>query len=832
MTIRFFKFCLVALITCWIAPQALAQANPQLLPYKTSLIAGGGTTDTFTAGAACPVSGKTATDTYGDGCLATEVKLTTPHYTAVDTDGNVYFSDGGNKLIRRIDAQTGVLSLVAGGAASNPASGTVCGAFTSTDWQGDGCLATAIKIGAPTGVAISPVTGDVYFADTGNCTVRKISKTTGVISNVAGDISGTGYKYGYVVNSTSGTVVAATGSTLDAPYGINFDAAGNLFITEEYKNAIFVVNTGSATSTINGVSVPAGTIAKIVGYRTPAAECINGTSGTNGCSYGKWTDSASAAASLVDAPYDLAVDASGNLFFANEYNPAIAKVTTAGIISTWAGKQASGTITNSRGLATSLYMGSIFGMTLDKNSNVYIADSVKGWIWRVDAANQGMYVFAGGASSVCSDATTSYGDGCGASDTKFTGTATGTNNYTSVPGPQGLAVDTNGSLILVDSSAGVIHKIALNTDFGTILAGITPTQNVNIHFGAGDSPAASAYTLTSGSANFTLGSATCTPNSDTTTDCLLPITANPSVNGAFTGTLHVVSTQGKSADFALKGTLELNQVGSTTVVQASPASTNPTTPVTLTAIVTGASSSAPVTGTVTFYDGSTQLGQPQTLTNGSASITELFAVGAHAITAVYDGNLYLNGSTSQATTVTSLNPGITFTAPHTNFTVTQGQTVLDAFTVTSVGSYTGAVSFACSGLPANTSCLFSPSSLVMSASGTSTVTLTILTTAPTTKSAALAPLGKPTDTGKGIALCVLPGALLLLAGLRKKKRGSLPVGLLLLIASFVAMSGLSGCGSGDKGTAGTPTGTYTVTVTAAGASGVSQTSTLTLVVTK
>ena len=58
-----------------IGSRAGAQTAPQLLPYTSKLIAGGGAA--LNAGK-CPVTGVTATDTYGDGCLATEIVLTAP----------------------------------------------------------------------------------------------------------------------------------------------------------------------------------------------------------------------------------------------------------------------------------------------------------------------------------------------------------------------------------------------------------------------------------------------------------------------------------------------------------------------------------------------------------------------------------------------------------------------------------------------------------------------------------------------------------------------------------------------------------------------------------
>jgi len=112
---------------------ATAQTAPQLLPYTVKLIAGGGTV-AIASGATCPVSGFKSLDAYGDGCLATEIQIaptatsgTGARYVITDTTGAVFFSDATNGLIRRIDPITGVVTAVAGGAASSPASGTACG---------------------------------------------------------------------------------------------------------------------------------------------------------------------------------------------------------------------------------------------------------------------------------------------------------------------------------------------------------------------------------------------------------------------------------------------------------------------------------------------------------------------------------------------------------------------------------------------------------------------------------------------------------------------------------------------------------------------------------
>ncbi|MEI9978309.1 MAG: Ig-like domain repeat protein [Edaphobacter sp.] len=801
--------------------QALGQTAPQLLPYATTLVAGGGTTATFTPGGTCPVSGKTASDKFGDGCLATEVQLNTPRYVTEDSQGNVFISDSKNALIRRVDATSGVITAIAGGAAANPASGAACGGTdpnTSVDWQGDSCLATSVKLSAPQGLSFSPLTGNLYFGDTGNGTVRMIAATngvittTGVITNVVGNVTGTKAIFGYAANTATSTINPATQGAIDDPYGVFVDKQGILYISEEFKNAILVVNTTAATITVAGISIPAGTIAKVAGFQsaTDGAFCPNGTSGTFGCAFGKWTDGNPASTSQTDSPYDLVADSQGDIFFANEFNAAVAKISSAGIISTWAGTQASAMVTNQRGKANTIPIGSNFGLTIDTNGNIYTSDSLKGWIWRVDAANQGLYVIAG-AGTPCSG---TYGDGCPASETKFsTGTIGSSGTFANTVGVAGLYSDQAGTLFIADAVANLVHKITTNANFGTILP-TQPTQTIDIHFGVNDGPGGTPYTLTSNPGNFSIGAATCTANSDTTTDCLLPITATPTqtTSGAFSSTLHIASALGGAADISLTGNLELEQLASNTALTLSTNSTNPASPVTLTAAVSSSAASVPATGTVTFYSGTTQIGTPQTLVNGQASIQYTFAAGTYSVTAVYGGSQFFFSSTSTPSSVTSVIPTFTLTPLQTTLTIAQGQTAAEGLTLIAAGGYAGTVTFACSGLPANTSCLFNPTSVTLGAAG-STVALSILTAGP--GSSAVHPLALPGLHGGQVVFACLPGAALLLILVRRRAAGRFSA-LLSLSVLMIGTAFLGGCSNGIKTAPSTSPGTSTVTITATG----------------
>ena len=758
----------VAVLSGFATTSATAQTLPQLLPYTAKLIAGSGTA-TIASGATCPASGLTSTDAYGDGCLAIEISLTAPRGAVADAGGNVFFTDYTNGLVRRVDALTGVVTAVAGGASASPAANAACGSLSSTDARGDGCLSTAVKLSHPAGLAFSPA-GDLYFSDIGYVNVRKIAATNGVITTggvislVAGNAAGS---FGYA----SG--VAANTGYLQDPYGLSFDSAGNLYIADEYTHAeaVLVVNTNaSGSTTVTGVTIPAGQIVKIIGSTgSGSAVCPNTTatvsSNFSGCSYGSFTNGAVANLSQVDGPYAVTSDPNGNVYFSNEFNDNIGKVSAAGLISNYAGIQGSvakGILT--RGAAGSFAVGSSFGITSDPLSNVYFTDASSGLVWRVDGAGALMYPVAGGASTVCSAATDTYGDGCPALQARFGSSGT-TFASTTAPGPgiYGVSVDANANLYTADTETNLIREISSGTQFGTV--GLNqPTQTLDIHFAVGDQPG--TYTLASaGSSNFTLGTPACTANSDGTKDCLLPVTATPTTLGAFSGTLQVVSTLGAKSSFPLSGTYVKTPATRTAVALSNASGCTGTnvysisTPLTLTATITAGGS---VTGMVTFFANGAALGTPQMVSNNAASLTYTFATpGTYAITAKYSGDTYFQTSTGTvASPITSSTPTFSMgTVTNGQSTVSAGQTALYSFLLNQ-SVYTGTISLACSGLPSYSTCTFSPATIV--ATGCSTMT-TVALSINTQQSPPVIPASFAfTGRGGRTLLGIVPGVLLAL----------------------------------------------------------------------
>ncbi len=154
--------------------------------------------------------------------LLTAANLSTPDQVAVDAAGTaVYIADASTNRIRRV-TPGGVISTIAG-------NGTACSPITAA--CGDGDLATAANLNAPSGVAIDAA-GNVYIADTGDLRIRRVTPG-GVISTIAGD--GTQCS---LSNAACGDGGSATGAHLSTPEGVAVDAAGNVYVADTANSRI------------------------------------------------------------------------------------------------------------------------------------------------------------------------------------------------------------------------------------------------------------------------------------------------------------------------------------------------------------------------------------------------------------------------------------------------------------------------------------------------------------------------------------------------------------------------------------------------------------------
>jgi hypothetical protein len=255
------------------------------------------------------------------------------------------------------------------------------------------------------------------------------------------------------------------------------------------------------------------------------------------------------------------------------------------------------------------------------------------------------------------------------------------------------------------------------------------------------------------------------------------------------------------------------------------ASTSSSAPATARRLLAAQSAPA-VTGTVTFFDGATQLGTGSVGTGGVATYqNSTLAVGAHSITAQYDGDTNYSASTSPAVQVTITAAGGSFTigASPASVSVTKSTPATTNITVTPAGGFNQAVTFSC-GTVTSFSCSFSPASVTPNG-GVASTTLTIsynpgAARATQQASVFVGPMGINGASGSGTARLTrrvafaLGGELFVLGLLlttRRKKFLAYGTGRFAyaLVLCALAVTLMAGCGSNNS----SPQST-TITVTA------------------
>ncbi len=307
----------------------------------------------------------------GDGQAATSAGLMTPIGIVFDTAGNLYIAESMTNRIRKVDT-SGVITTFAG-----------TGHY---GFGGDGGAATAAKFRNPLGMVFDTA-GNLYVSDSLNNRVRKIAPS-GVITTVAGGGA----------SDTTGDGGLATSAALKRPYGLAFDAAGNLYIAESLAHRVRKVT-------------PAGIISTVAGA---------GWEGYTG-------DGGSATVATLYEPTAVTLDAAGNLYIADSRNHAVRRVGTDGTITT----AASG-ITFPYGIATG------------PDNGIYVSDS-DCYIRKLTPTGS-IPVVGRGYDPATGDCGMS-GDG-------------GPPLSAGIDLPEGIAFDSAGALYFADSSAFRVRKVS------------------------------------------------------------------------------------------------------------------------------------------------------------------------------------------------------------------------------------------------------------------------------------------------------------------------------------------------------------------------------------
>src|SRR5437763_1896177 len=154
----------------------------------------------------------------GDGGPATRAKLTEPRTMALAGEGAILFTEPKVNRIRRIDANTGIISTFAG--------------TGKAGYSGDGGPATRAMLNFNRGVGVDGA-GIVWIADSLNQRIRKVD-ANGIITTVAGS----GKTCYASENNNCGDGGPATAAGFATPRALEFDDAGNLYVADTFNERI------------------------------------------------------------------------------------------------------------------------------------------------------------------------------------------------------------------------------------------------------------------------------------------------------------------------------------------------------------------------------------------------------------------------------------------------------------------------------------------------------------------------------------------------------------------------------------------------------------------
>ena len=501
----------------------------------------------------------------------------------------------------------------------------------------DGVKATATMLSSPAGLALDGA-GNLYIADSGNGAIRRVDAVTGIMTTVAGELGILGY---------TGDGGPATSAQLSLPQGLAFDSAGNMYIAD------------SGNQVIREVSAATGKISTIAG---------NGTAGYNG-------DNIAATSAELNSPWNVAVTAGGTLYIADLSNNRVRKV-SGGTITTVAG---SGTLgfAGDNGAASVAELDAPEAVGLDPAGDIFIADSGNNRVREVNASTGKITTVSG--NNVAAET----GDG-------------GTASAASMHGPSALYFDQTGNLYIADLFDNHIREISgttLTLSYPTIKVSKFSDPQVETVQNAGNAALDLQSQIFDQSA-LDGSTTTCVVGSPmaTSSTCMLGVVFAPTTIGSpDLGTLKQPSDAGNSPiTITLSGdVLAVEPTTESLGSNANPALVG--TAVTFTATIAAQDA---VTGTVDFYDGSTDICPAVSLnaSNQATCTTSTLTLGQHTITANYSGDDDNAAATSQIVQQIKQDPGLSLVVSP-NPAITGATVTLKLTTRPATGTVTGAVVF-------------------------------------------------------------------------------------------------------------------------------------------
>lgn len=310
---------------------------------------------------------------------------------ATDAAGNLFIGDSTNNVVREIPAGSGEITTVAGNGTAG--------------YSGDNGPATEAELNSPVGVAVNSEGTVLYIGDEWNGAVRKVDLTSGTITTVASGMWGTtdvaldaagdvyvadsGDDFIQVINHSTGTMSVfagnggwgdggdsgpATDAQFEWPTGLTVDAAGNVFVTNNWANSVRKINSS------------AHDISTVAGNASPSSYSGDGQL---------------AAGASLNNPNGVALDAAGDVFIADSFNNVVREVNAAtGVISTVAGNGYSGYSGDGGGDGSALTaeLNDPQGV-LVSNGNLYIADTGNNVVREVDLSTESITTLVGNGTA-------------------------------------------------------------------------------------------------------------------------------------------------------------------------------------------------------------------------------------------------------------------------------------------------------------------------------------------------------------------------------------------------------------------------------------------------
>ncbi len=420
----------------------------------------------------------------GDDGPATGASLGAPVALAVDGLGNVYIADDGDRVIRRVDGRTGIITTVLRGprpvppwwddpppspaglgpirpsglavdaagqlyvadraahsvfrvTVTNGSSERIAGSGLP-GYVGDGGPAVQARLSSPEGIAVDGA-GNVFIADRGNHCVRRIDARTGSITTIIGD--------GFAGDSGDGG--RASAARLRDPVAVAVDAGGDVFVADlgntrvrRVTKATGLVSTVAALEHIacSAMAVAADGSLLLADrdhgrvLRRSRTGAITPVAGNGGIGY--VADGGPATSAFLSTPVGLARDAAGNLYVSDGMANRVRRIDArSGMISTVVGNGRPG-FSGDGGPAVEARLNQPRGIAFDREGRLLIADSGNRRIRRLDADGRITTIAGSGAEGLPEDGAPAL--------------------QTPIGTPTAIAVDADGNLVV---QAGFIHRI-------------------------------------------------------------------------------------------------------------------------------------------------------------------------------------------------------------------------------------------------------------------------------------------------------------------------------------------------------------------------------------